>query len=166
MDASEVTNPIGTTAGVKRTSSGGQAPTRPRKRNATACTVCRARKTKCDNKKPTCSYCQSVGAVCEDSNEEPIPCVSLSGVYSITSLILAVPSLAIRPSWIELIAWKGRFWVDNGTQINQHSSKVRLLGLLQQLTVSVATPRPATDLFSPWKASYSGQYLTGSTDHA
>lgn len=39
----------------------------PRKRANTACQVCRARKTKCDNKKPSCSYCQSVGANCIQS---------------------------------------------------------------------------------------------------
>ncbi|KAL6701295.1 hypothetical protein J3F84DRAFT_391887 [Trichoderma pleuroticola] len=39
----------------------------PRKRANTACQVCRARKTKCDNKKPACSYCVSVGATCIQS---------------------------------------------------------------------------------------------------
>ncbi|KAF4980636.1 hypothetical protein FZEAL_3385 [Fusarium zealandicum] len=39
----------------------------PRKRANTACQVCRARKTKCDNRKPTCSYCLSVGATCIQS---------------------------------------------------------------------------------------------------
>ncbi|KAM0258479.1 hypothetical protein ACHAQJ_003818 [Trichoderma viride] len=39
----------------------------PRKRANTACQVCRARKTKCDNKKPACSYCISVGATCIQS---------------------------------------------------------------------------------------------------
>ncbi|KAF5635253.1 c6 zinc finger, partial [Fusarium tjaetaba] len=39
----------------------------PRKRANTACQVCRARKTKCDNQKPACSYCVSVGATCIQS---------------------------------------------------------------------------------------------------
>ncbi|KAI9163606.1 putative transcription factor ecdB [Paramyrothecium foliicola] len=39
----------------------------PRKRANTACQVCRARKTKCDNKRPACSYCVSVGANCIQS---------------------------------------------------------------------------------------------------
>lgn len=39
----------------------------PRKRANTACQVCRARKTKCDNRKPSCSYCLSVGATCIQS---------------------------------------------------------------------------------------------------
>ncbi|KAL2800391.1 hypothetical protein BJX66DRAFT_331970 [Aspergillus keveii] len=39
----------------------------PRKRANTACQVCRSRKTKCDNRKPSCSYCLSVGAVCNQS---------------------------------------------------------------------------------------------------
>ncbi|KAL2828186.1 hypothetical protein BDW59DRAFT_159779 [Aspergillus cavernicola] len=39
----------------------------PRQRANHACQVCRARKTKCDNRKPCCSYCLSVGAVCNKS---------------------------------------------------------------------------------------------------
>ncbi|PKS08092.1 hypothetical protein jhhlp_005367 [Lomentospora prolificans] len=39
----------------------------PRKRANAACQVCRARKTKCDNGKPACSYCVSVGATCIQS---------------------------------------------------------------------------------------------------
>ena len=29
--------------------------------------MCRARKTKCDNKRPSCTYCESVGATCIQS---------------------------------------------------------------------------------------------------
>ncbi|KAJ9241433.1 transcriptional regulator family: Fungal Specific TF [Paecilomyces variotii] len=36
----------------------------PRKRANKACQVCRARRTKCDNKKPSCSFCEKVGAKC------------------------------------------------------------------------------------------------------
>ncbi|KAI7971090.1 hypothetical protein EIK77_007206 [Talaromyces pinophilus] len=39
----------------------------PRKRAVTACQVCRARRTKCDNRKPTCSFCLKVGARCIQS---------------------------------------------------------------------------------------------------
>src|SRR5215475_7989948 len=39
----------------------------PRKRAVTACQVCRSRKTKCDNAKPTCSFCRKVGAKCIQS---------------------------------------------------------------------------------------------------
>ncbi|KAL4736108.1 hypothetical protein BDV11DRAFT_173223 [Aspergillus similis] len=35
-----------------------------RKRAVIACQVCRARRTKCDQKKPRCSFCESVGAEC------------------------------------------------------------------------------------------------------
>ncbi|KAL2846896.1 C6 zinc finger domain protein [Aspergillus pseudoustus] len=40
----------------------------PRKRAVTACQVCRARRTKCDNRKPSCSFCLKVGAVCIQSS--------------------------------------------------------------------------------------------------
>lgn len=36
----------------------------PRKRAVTACQVCRARRTKCDQKKPRCSFCERTGAEC------------------------------------------------------------------------------------------------------
>lgn len=36
----------------------------PRKRAVTACQVCRARRTKCDNAKPACSFCVKSGANC------------------------------------------------------------------------------------------------------
>ncbi|KAJ0413895.1 hypothetical protein BJY00DRAFT_319324 [Aspergillus carlsbadensis] len=35
-----------------------------RKRAVTACQVCRARRTKCDQKKPRCSFCEETGAEC------------------------------------------------------------------------------------------------------
>lgn len=45
---------------------GRDAPPRrlPRRRAATACRLCRARKTKCDNGRPTCGYCVFQGARC------------------------------------------------------------------------------------------------------
>jgi hypothetical protein len=45
----------------------------PRKRAVTACQVCRARRTKCDNKKPSCSFCEKVGAKCITSSEDLSP---------------------------------------------------------------------------------------------
>lgn len=36
----------------------------PRKRAVRACQTCRARRTKCDNKKPSCSFCERIGAKC------------------------------------------------------------------------------------------------------
>lgn len=35
-----------------------------RKRSATACQLCRSRKTKCDNNRPICSKCHELGAEC------------------------------------------------------------------------------------------------------
>ncbi|KAJ5646394.1 hypothetical protein N7490_002766 [Penicillium lividum] len=36
----------------------------PRKRAALACQLCRRRKTKCDNSRPTCDFCSSLGVDC------------------------------------------------------------------------------------------------------
>lgn len=52
-----------TNAGHKRPAPRGTA-SYPRKRAVTACQVCRARRTKCDNAKPACSFCVKVGATC------------------------------------------------------------------------------------------------------
>lgn len=38
-----------------------------RRRAVKACQVCRARRTKCDNRKPSCSFCLKVGATCIQS---------------------------------------------------------------------------------------------------
>lgn len=59
----------GPTNGRKRPAARGTA-FYPRKRANAACQVCRARKTKCDNRKPSCSYCLSVGAVCNQTPED------------------------------------------------------------------------------------------------
>ncbi|KAH7342785.1 hypothetical protein BKA65DRAFT_537985 [Rhexocercosporidium sp. MPI-PUGE-AT-0058] len=36
----------------------------PRKRANRACQVCRARRTKCDNKRPACGFCEKAGTTC------------------------------------------------------------------------------------------------------
>jgi len=36
----------------------------PRRRALQACQVCRARKTKCDNERPTCGSCEALGVEC------------------------------------------------------------------------------------------------------
>lgn len=43
---------------------GGRLRPRHRRRAATACQLCRARKTKCDNGRPSCGYCLFQGARC------------------------------------------------------------------------------------------------------
>jgi len=40
----------------------------PRRRAVKACQTCRARRTKCDNAKPSCSFCLKVGAQCVQSS--------------------------------------------------------------------------------------------------
>ncbi|KAH7381531.1 hypothetical protein BKA66DRAFT_419113 [Pyrenochaeta sp. MPI-SDFR-AT-0127] len=39
----------------------------PRKRAVAACQTCRSRKTKCDNRRPSCSFCERAGATCNYS---------------------------------------------------------------------------------------------------
>ncbi|KAJ5613273.1 hypothetical protein N7510_006467 [Penicillium lagena] len=41
-----------------------QAMSYPRKRAVAACQLCRRRKTKCDNVRPTCGFCENIGASC------------------------------------------------------------------------------------------------------
>lgn len=41
-----------------------------RTRAVTACQVCRSRRTKCDNKKPKCSFCERTGAECVTAPNE------------------------------------------------------------------------------------------------
>lgn len=56
-------------AGQKRPAPRGTAAY-PRKRAITACQVCRARRTKCDNLKPSCSFCLKSGAQCIQSSSD------------------------------------------------------------------------------------------------
>ncbi|KAE9373064.1 hypothetical protein N431DRAFT_336998 [Stipitochalara longipes BDJ] len=42
----------------------------PRKRAVTACRLCRVRKRKCNNARPTCKFCETLGAEC--SYEDPL----------------------------------------------------------------------------------------------
>jgi len=42
----------------------------PRRRALQACQICRARKTKCDNERPTCGSCEALGVECS-YNEAP-----------------------------------------------------------------------------------------------
>ncbi|PKX88827.1 uncharacterized protein P174DRAFT_455452 [Aspergillus novofumigatus IBT 16806] len=58
-------NPIPATTSKRPAPRGNAAY--PRKRAVTACQVCRARRTKCDNLKPSCSFCLKVGAKCIQS---------------------------------------------------------------------------------------------------
>ncbi|KAH8693734.1 hypothetical protein BGW36DRAFT_383597 [Talaromyces proteolyticus] len=60
----EVTQGRLETATVRRRPAPRGTAAYPRKRANRACQVCRARRTKCDNKKPSCSFCEKVGAKC------------------------------------------------------------------------------------------------------
>ncbi|KAI5778124.1 hypothetical protein EDC01DRAFT_375061 [Geopyxis carbonaria] len=44
----------------------------PRKRAVSACLVCRSRKTKCDNQRPRCGFCQQTGAECGYNESEKL----------------------------------------------------------------------------------------------
>ncbi|KAK7230003.1 hypothetical protein V2G26_002173 [Clonostachys chloroleuca] len=42
-----------------------RGPRRQRTRAAMACAVCRARKTKCDGRRPSCGFCQRTSSACQ-----------------------------------------------------------------------------------------------------
>ena len=42
-----------------------------RRRAGTACVVCRARKTKCDNQRPVCGFCAATGGACKYPDDAP-----------------------------------------------------------------------------------------------
>ncbi|KAI8663894.1 Zn(2)-C6 fungal-type domain-containing protein [Fusarium keratoplasticum] len=51
-----------------------EAASYARRRAGTACTVCRSRKTKCDNQRPICGFCKATGGACvypEDAPSDP-----------------------------------------------------------------------------------------------
>ncbi|KAI5808010.1 hypothetical protein DFH27DRAFT_292218 [Peziza echinospora] len=70
----------------------------PRKRAIAACQVCRGRKTKCDNERPTCGFCRQAGAICvyEGDKQATFDAASLAildGIAKIQSRLdlLSVP---------------------------------------------------------------------------
>lgn len=67
----------------------------------TACQVCRARRTKCDNLKPSCSFCLKTGAHCiqstvDLSSFDPASLQILSRLDELENLILRTPPEAIH----------------------------------------------------------------------
>lgn len=70
------------TAAVRRRPAPRGTAAYPRKRANRACQVCRARRTKCDNKKPSCSFCEKVGAKCITTPTDLSSYVLFTSVYS------------------------------------------------------------------------------------
>ncbi|KAJ9150390.1 Glucan-beta-glucosidase [Pleurostoma richardsiae] len=69
----------------------------PRKRAVTACQVCRARRTKCDNRKPACSFCLKTGATCiqsptDLSSFDPASLKILERLDDVENLIRLLPA--------------------------------------------------------------------------
>lgn len=69
----------------------------PRKRAVKACQVCRARRTKCDNLKPTCSFCLKTGAVCiqsptDLSSFDPASLRILEQLDVVENLVRSIPN--------------------------------------------------------------------------
>ncbi|KAL1979472.1 hypothetical protein VTN96DRAFT_5716 [Rasamsonia emersonii] len=66
----------------------------PRKRAVSACQLCRRRKTKCDNVRPTCGFCASIGATCvyqashtDYSSFDPASLVLLERINHVVALL-------------------------------------------------------------------------------
>ncbi|KAF5005446.1 hypothetical protein FDECE_8111 [Fusarium decemcellulare] len=48
-----------------------EAASYARRRAGTACTICRGRKTKCDNQRPICGFCKTTGGACVYPDDTP-----------------------------------------------------------------------------------------------
>ncbi|KUJ22197.1 uncharacterized protein LY89DRAFT_704840 [Mollisia scopiformis] len=74
----------------------------PRKRAVTACQVCRARRTKCDQKKPSCSFCESIGAECTSdpgtipSTFDPASIAILERLHNLESKFDSIACISLR----------------------------------------------------------------------
>ncbi|KAJ5150917.1 uncharacterized protein N7482_010169 [Penicillium canariense] len=74
-----------------------------RKRAVTACQVCRARRTRCDQKKPRCSFCETTGAQCvtepgAQSSFDPASLAILARLESVENKLDALRGSTPRPS--------------------------------------------------------------------
>lgn len=92
MDPTGVKSPHDPTPPSKRQKT---TATYARKRAVTACQICRARKTKCDNQRPACGFCQQSGSQCIYA--------SSSNDYT-SSVQLRCLRMAI-PCWLMLIRY-------------------------------------------------------------
>ena len=54
-----------------------------------ACLVCRTRKTKCDNVRPVCGFCQRTGGDCHYAESERSRCVRIKGETEAVNCILS-----------------------------------------------------------------------------
>ncbi|KAK9427417.1 hypothetical protein V1505DRAFT_396112 [Lipomyces doorenjongii] len=80
-------------------------PTYSRKRAITACQVCRFRKTKCDNARPTCGFCRKTGVQCifeapetDHSTFDSASLAILDRLSELSSQITQVGRLVTNPS--------------------------------------------------------------------
>ncbi|KAI9930957.1 hypothetical protein ASPWEDRAFT_178829 [Aspergillus wentii DTO 134E9] len=69
----------------------------PRRRAVKACETCRSRRTRCDNKKPSCSFCEKVGAKCvtgptDFSSFDPASLVIIERLDRIEQFLRSEPS--------------------------------------------------------------------------
>ncbi|ANB15425.1 hypothetical protein AWJ20_3052 [Sugiyamaella lignohabitans] len=80
----------------------------PRRRAVTACQICRLRKTKCDNERPTCGFCAKVGRFCvyddmsvDQSKFDPASLAILGRVGTAINQLNAISArLGIRPDGV------------------------------------------------------------------
>ncbi|ORY13440.1 hypothetical protein BCR34DRAFT_649201 [Clohesyomyces aquaticus] len=74
----------------------------PRKRAVAACQTCRSRKTKCDNVRPVCSFCERAGAICvcsstDLSSYDPASLAILGRLDQLETTLKAHISLGLSP---------------------------------------------------------------------
>ncbi|KIW35701.1 uncharacterized protein PV07_02385 [Cladophialophora immunda] len=109
----------------------------PRKRAFVACQTCRARKTKCDNTRPTCGSCRQLGSTCnfpdpnlEQASFDP---ASLTILDRLNYLIGIVES-----------EQKGRMPGDSNPAAERQSTDPMIFGSVPESTETYFTPDPGT----------------------
>ncbi|RPB24475.1 hypothetical protein L211DRAFT_807714 [Terfezia boudieri ATCC MYA-4762] len=72
----------------------------PRKRAIAACQVCRGRKTKCDNERPSCGFCRQAGATCvyESDKQATFDAASLAILDRLAKIETRLDNLAVMPA--------------------------------------------------------------------
>lgn len=142
-------------AGQKRPAPRGTAAY-PRKRAITACQVCRARRTKCDNLKPSCSFCLKSGAQCIQSSSDlssfdPASLRILDRLDELERLMLrsstssfvaeSRPSLGVQKDVYEAAAVQHQSGVVLPQSINEILRWDELSGIVEELGLSARDSR-------------------------
>lgn len=102
-DSQHVSSPTASATAVVAKKPGKRQHAYPRKRAIQACTICRIKRTKCDNSRPACSKCASLGTECNYQENDRSTYVFTIESYGVP--ILTPGTALIWQAWPSSSGW-------------------------------------------------------------